>query len=477
MRQNAHLRVFRHLLNPWGWAYLALFVLCLARRFPLLTAPLTYDEAYTLLAYVLQGPQVIISKYDFPNNHVFGSLLVYPCVFLFGLELPAIRLAAFIAGLFACVLTFILGKESYSAKVALVAALWTAMDPLLSLQSALARGYSISTALILGMCIVQKLFLRDGLTFLRGVLFSLCGALAIFTVPTSLIAVSAIYLSTFHQISSLRCKDARLKLMLYGGSTLLATALLYAPILDYIANHGAPTILGLKFAESPTLGQTVGWSLLGWPLALKILMLALLLSNFALRFKESRLGIPLDYALICITLMEACGIFPPPRALTFILPLLYIEVAAHLRVCFKRACVLYGLSGIAVIVFATIPTISYRETILRDSREVFEWLNQNIKTPTTVFTDSLSRVPLLFWHATAKEPPIWQISTAPSGQEHGLLLLDEGRSFADLFKVDAPIHIGKASRYTSELECFEHSCLYTLDRGRTKAREDTRRSP
>ena len=143
LRCRQTIRQYRALIrNNVLWISL-LTILAGMLRLPYLNQPIRYDEATTFLSYVRHPWFIGISLYDDPNNHIFHTLCVRICSQLFGDDLWAIRLPAFLAGFFVIPPTFLSGRLIGGRLAGIFAASIVAGSSVLIEYSSNARGYSI----------------------------------------------------------------------------------------------------------------------------------------------------------------------------------------------------------------------------------------------------------------------------------------------------------------------------------------------
>lgn len=198
-----------------------------------LNDPVSYDEAYTYVAFASRSLWGIISDYSLPNNHIFHSLLVHASTQLLGNHLWSLRIPALLAGLALILVAYRFGKSLYGREVGLTAAALVAWFPVLINFSTEARGYSLVslfTLLIfwLGWRVTRQ---PDWQTW---ALLTVCSALGFWTVPIMLFPAGALYLwllleGWFVQPNSRRVYFS--SLFCSGLGTAALTGLLYAPVL------------------------------------------------------------------------------------------------------------------------------------------------------------------------------------------------------------------------------------------------------
>src|SRR6185436_8039750 len=124
-------------------------VLAAVCRIAALRQPMRYDESVTWAYFVGRPWATIVSQYQFPNNHVFYSLLAKATSSLAAWQPWALRLPAAVAGIAIVPLTWAVGRRFADRDTALLgAALAGASTPLI-LYSTNARGYSLVVVLFL----------------------------------------------------------------------------------------------------------------------------------------------------------------------------------------------------------------------------------------------------------------------------------------------------------------------------------------
>jgi 4-amino-4-deoxy-L-arabinose transferase-like glycosyltransferase len=296
---------------------LLIFLLILAAglmlRLAALNDPVSYDEAYTYIAFVRQNWFGILSDYSLPNNHLLNSLLIKLSTSLLGNSPWAMRLPAFVAGLAAIPLIWALGKRLFTPEIALAASALVAWLPALVHYDTAARGYSLVSlftllAWLAGWFALQKNNWRCWLGL------SVSIALGFFAIPTMALPAGGLYLWIFGEALLRREKRLVVYLRWFASGLLagLLTFLLYLPVLLV---SGWRKLLANGFLEpvereiyfSKVLWRQLGatWDLwnLDLPLALSlILVLGIALSLvFSWRNAATRLHLAVPM-LLWITL-------------------------------------------------------------------------------------------------------------------------------------------------------------------------------
>lgn len=155
--------------------------------------PVTYDEAYTYVAFVRQPWWGILSDYSLPNNHILNSLLIKTSTGLLGNHPWVLRLPAALVGLAAIPLVYALGRRLYNTNVALLAAALVAGLPAIIYYDTSARGYSlVSLFTLLGWLFACHAIEKGQWRYWLGLSTSM--ALGFFSVPTMLLPAGGIYL-------------------------------------------------------------------------------------------------------------------------------------------------------------------------------------------------------------------------------------------------------------------------------------------
>lgn len=216
-------------------AHLALLAILLCGailRIADLNSPVSYDEAYTYVAFVRQGWFGILSDYSLPNNHILHSLLVKISTGLLGNHPWSLRLPAFLAGMAAIPLVYLLGKRLFNPSIALAASALVAWLPAIVRYDTAARGYSLVSLFTLLAWLLGFLALETGrLRYWLGLSISV--AFGFFTIPTMALPAGGIYLWVLAEALLRREKRLAIYLRWLGSGLLSAflTFILYTPVL------------------------------------------------------------------------------------------------------------------------------------------------------------------------------------------------------------------------------------------------------
>jgi 4-amino-4-deoxy-L-arabinose transferase-like glycosyltransferase len=243
--------------------------------------PMRYDESVTYMYFVRLPWSEAVSTYTYPNNHVLHTLLVKAFATVFGASPWALRMPAFIAGSLVIPATYLMARELYGSKAALIATALVATSGTLVLYSANARGYSL-VVLAFVVLVLIAIRLIDGAAARRKhwVLFAFISALALWTIPVALYPLGAVAL--WFAATRLVQRSPRdlvpLAVAIAGAGAM--SLLLYSPI---IGSHGIGALADNRFvassgwrrflAELPvTLGEAARSWTLGVPRAVSLIL-------------------------------------------------------------------------------------------------------------------------------------------------------------------------------------------------------------
>ena len=158
-----------------------------------LYSPLMSDEAAT---YELFGRSwfTALTRYDWPNNHIFNSFLISLSTALFGNDEFAIRVPAYFAGILSLLATFGLSRKIFDRYVALLSIALVSSTTWVFFYSFQARGYPISIFLSVVAVWMFYSTLNNKDPNFNWKVFILCMSLAIGTLPTMLYLWPSIFL-------------------------------------------------------------------------------------------------------------------------------------------------------------------------------------------------------------------------------------------------------------------------------------------
>jgi len=311
---------------------LALVVIVIAGlllRLLTLSQPMRYDESITYLEFVRLPVSQALSHYDYPNNHLFHTLLAKASVAAFGNSPWAIRLPSFLAGIALIPLSYGMARTLYGARVAIISAALVASSGMLSMFATNARGYSIEAAAFVALVLVAARLLRAPSVSLWAA-YAVTAAIGMWTIPVMLYPIGAVslWLALNLLVERRRPELSWLAASLGGGA--LLTLLAYWPVFSHA---GLAAVVGNKFVESTDWPQFLadlavfGWSTLkSWGLGVPLLVTAALLAaaGFGVfrqgRHSTIRVGLPLGVFVWCAWLLVVTHRAPVPRMWMWCIP-------------------------------------------------------------------------------------------------------------------------------------------------------------
>lgn len=171
----------------------AILLFSILVRIQFIHSPIRYDEGFTYYYYSKKPFFLLLSYYDYPNNHIFHTFLVKISTLLFGDSVISLRLTAFVFGIFLIPLVYIYTGKYFQKNAAILAAAFTSVSSILICYSVNARGYTLNyCAFIVLLVLAESLRKRNNL-FLWG-LFICIQIIGIYTIPTMIYASLIVYL-------------------------------------------------------------------------------------------------------------------------------------------------------------------------------------------------------------------------------------------------------------------------------------------
>lgn len=161
-------------------------------RFAEIGGAVSYDEAYTYLAFIRGSLLQTAMDYHLPNNHIFLSLILNLVFHTFGGDLWILRLPTLLFGILMIPATYALGKRLYNAETGLLAALLVAIFPELIHFSAVFRGY-VLVALFTLLAFILGDDLRREKNRFGWLLLVVVFVLGLYTIPTMLFPFAILY--------------------------------------------------------------------------------------------------------------------------------------------------------------------------------------------------------------------------------------------------------------------------------------------
>lgn len=203
--------------------------------------PVMHEEAMACTGFAARSWQTVFSDLGHPSNNVFHTVLMRLSMQVFGTHLWSIRLPALAAGILVMPLFYVFVRSMFNRYIALIALGFVAGSGCLVEYSAIGQGYSLSWLGYLSALLLGRHLARTN-NLVSAVLLGLASALAMWSVPTALFSVIAVYLWVFVQLSVKYRGSLNRRLMMLFFSAVLAfgaALLLYMPA---ISRHGLLTL-------------------------------------------------------------------------------------------------------------------------------------------------------------------------------------------------------------------------------------------
>lgn len=325
---------------------------------------LHYDEGFTYYHYIQKSFLVIISYYDYPNNHILHSLLSKFSCELFGYSIVGLRIPALISGILLVVLTFIYTSKTYGKITGLLAMSFVAFSPFFISYSCNARGYGLLAVLfILGLYAIEKIQKQN--TSFGWVLFVSIQIIGFYTIPVMLYISIFLYLILLLSKLFFKNKSYSYKQLISSAFiVVIASLFLYMPvgvlmgpdfiisnrfispksiglIISHISNNGASTYLNYFFKDTSIILKSV--------ILLAVFIIFIQKKRFKLYF--------LSILILLIFTLIFQRVIPPIRTFSFLIILIYISASYGISLIIKyittfkiKAYILYAFLG---IIFST----------------------------------------------------------------------------------------------------------------------------
>jgi len=281
-------------------------------RILFLNYPMRYDESYTVVVFAMRPWLNLISDYSLPNNHIFHTVLVKIAMILFGSAPRSVRMPAFISGILCVPAGYLLARQLYGRKPALMSAGLIAALPMLISYSTNARGYSqyILFSLVL---FSLAIYLSKHANLVGWGLFVLTGAAGFYTVPFMLFPFGAVCLwilgsALFGETRQAYAGFGRLlKYLISAGlMTGLLTMLVYLPVIligtGFNSLVGNPFVTPLSYSDLwVSMGEQIQSTWMNWnydlPLAIQIVLAVGVCLSLLFHARISRVKVPLPIVL------------------------------------------------------------------------------------------------------------------------------------------------------------------------------------
>lgn len=206
-----------------------------------LSEPVSIPEASMYMAFGTQPFLDILSDYSLPSNQLLHTLLAKASTSLFGLSTTTLRLPAFLAGVLAMPLAYLLTRSLFNRYIALLALAMIAGCPPLVELSALAVGYSISWCALLTALLFARHLVRENNPW-SAILMGVSLAVGMWSVPTMIYGAAMAFLWVLFTLLGKYQRSLNERMAMLGLAVavfMMATVLLYMPV---VMDHGVDAL-------------------------------------------------------------------------------------------------------------------------------------------------------------------------------------------------------------------------------------------
>jgi hypothetical protein len=440
-----------------------------------------YDEAYTFVQYSSRPFYAALSFYNFPNNHLFHTLLVRISYLLFGSEPWALRIPALVAGLLLVPATYAAARSLFRGGAMLAAGLVAASAILID-YSTNARGYTILCLFfILLIAIVAYAARHDnwGAWLLAGIV----SAVGFYTIPIMLYPFGGIltWLVLSAMVGDLRLKVPTVlrRISVVAGIAGLLTFELYSPVFAVSGPRAVffnqwvvpiPIRVFLRHL-APSLAST--WH--DWtgdlPLGLSWLLVAGFVICLFFNRRCSYFRIPLALAMIAwiVPVVAAQRVVPFERVWLFALPLFFMTAAAGLEFVaeplFERFRWRSGMTLIALAIsfYAGVRTEHRMSVALSNHRDglsaLASFLKGLLQPGDSLIAATPSDAPILYYFYRLGVPYSYVNSLGP-GNMYLVVNRSEGDTLKSILEEKhLPPQLAQSAKLISQ---FESTLLYEI---------------
>lgn len=204
-----------------------------ALRLAFLFQPMRYDETITFFGYTNKPLAIALAKNNPPCNPLFHTFLVNTSTRVFGGAEWAIRLPAFLAGVAAIPVSYLVFRKLFNRWAGLIAAGLVAASSIMVMYSTNARAYTVQALLFL-LLILVALHLKEKKTARGWVAFVVLGTMAFYTQPTTLYFFGGlvVWMGLSALVKDVKENRPAFLVKLAGSCVAIAvlTALLYIPV-------------------------------------------------------------------------------------------------------------------------------------------------------------------------------------------------------------------------------------------------------
>ncbi|HEX04227.1 MAG TPA: hypothetical protein ENH10_03600, partial [Bacteroidetes bacterium] len=383
--------------NKWTLAFIIL--LGIGLRWLYINAPLEYDESFSYLFFASKPLYVTVSYYLLPNNHILYNAFMHLSIQLFDTSAWAVRLPAFIFGVMAIPLSYMLGRRVLNVQTGMLAALLVSTSHWMIRYSTQGRGYSLQLVLILLMALLA-IYLRWSQSRPAWMWMAVLAALTVHTVPTGVYPVAFIWIWLLFAMKKGWAKRIK-TLVVYGAFAVGLTMLLYTPV--FIVSGGRsiianPYVVSLSFSE--WLAQIPQWTadfheyLAGpMPMALQIVLTLAVVAGIILHpWKKEPWPFIVPLTIVTLSMITIQQVHPFTRVWTWIVPFVAITAASGLGYLSERfinaekttrtVSIVVGIVLLVTMSGAELwqynSTKEHRQTYELGMTSAAEWFNQNL---------------------------------------------------------------------------------------------------
>jgi len=461
-------------------------------RLCFLSQPMRYDEAHTFIAYASCEPSEFLVRYDYPNNHIFHTLLAHEAYILLGNRPWVIRLPALLAGVLLVPACYAVGRLLYSRGAGLIAAAIVAASSALIEYSTNARGYTLVCLLFLLSLALAHLAVQRGEPA-AWVLLAVLTTLGFYTIPVMLYYSAIVWAwAICLVITGATHIGRRRALKGLAWSIAVACALTLAVYFPVIARLGFKSTVAVAAGRGVSL-QYLAKTLPGYagtvweqwnrdiPLSLRAAFVTCFFISLAFHRRLSRWWVPVVVpAALCIVL--AVGIqraLAPTRIWLPLFPLYAATLAgglSHLAELIEgwlrstrfRVATLCGLVVLVLMGASVVRTRSVYYSLetgsLRDAEGITLFLKDYLRAGDRAVSLCPSDFPLLYYFGLHGVPPQQLFETDPRTAGRVVFVVNEsvGQTLQELVRA---ARLPQSSAGAAVLlRKYESASLYVIER-------------
>ncbi len=299
--------------------------------------PIRHDEAISFLTFAREPLYRSLSDYSTSNNHLLHTFFLRISYLIFGNQIWAIRLPAFVAGVLIIPAVYLLGRTLYNKNTALLSASLVAVSSILVFYSTNARGYTLVCLFSILILTLAK-YLKDNDNKTGWMFFSILSALGFFSMPIFLypygITILWILLSLVFNDSLINKKTLLKNMFISIIITISLVVMLYSPAIIFsntdtgivssaIESHKLAEFL--KNLPNDLINIWKNWNM-DIPLGVSITLIIGFIASFFVskKFKSYKVHLlfPILLWLIPLILIQRPTMFE--RVWLFLLPIFFI---------------------------------------------------------------------------------------------------------------------------------------------------------